>query len=74
MTITEIKPQTKQDLANAYGVSTRTLNKWLSPFQDEIGQRMGHTYTPKQVKIIYEMLGPPSGEFSSDDASDRASK
>lgn len=60
---TEIKPQTKQDLANAYGVSTRTLNKWLLPFQAQIGQRMGHTYTPKQVRIIYEMLGPPPGEF-----------
>lgn len=70
MTTTEIKPQTKQELANAYGVSTRTLNKWLLPFQTQIGQRMGHTYTPKQVRIIYEVLGPPSGEFSPDGTSE----
>lgn len=62
MNTLEIKPQTKQDLANAYGVSARTLNKWLSPFIPRIGQRMGHTYTPKQVKTIYEVLGPPSYE------------
>ena len=58
----EIRPQTKQDLANAYGVSSRTLNKWLSPFMQSIGKRMGHTYTPKQVKTIYELLGPPAYE------------
>lgn len=62
MNTLEIRPQTKQDLANAYGVSSRTLNKWLSPFGQHIGKRMGHTYTPKQVRTIYELLGPPSYE------------
>ncbi len=62
MNTLEIRPQTKQDLANAYGVSSRTLNKWLSPFGNHIGKRMGHTYTPKQVRTIYELLGPPSYE------------
>lgn len=54
-----VKPQTKQELAHAYGVSTRTLTNWMAPFKDKIGKRFGHTYTPKQVKIIYELLGEP---------------
>lgn len=55
-----IKPQTKQELAASYGVSTRTLTNWLKPHLSSIGKRIGHTYTPKQVKIIYEILGNPS--------------
>ena len=54
-----VKPQTKQELANAYGVSTRTLTNWIAPFKDKIGIRLGHTYTPKQVQIIYDLLGEP---------------
>nr|WKN35315.1 DUF4248 domain-containing protein [Tunicatimonas sp. TK19036] len=54
-----VKPQTKQELANAYGVSTRTLTNWIAPFKEQIGKRLGHTYTPKQVQIIYELIGEP---------------
>lgn len=67
MNAPEIKPQTKQELAHAYGVSPRTLNRWLTPFQDRIGPRMGHTYTPKQIRIIYELLGPPIPETSNNE-------
>lgn len=67
MSAFEIKPQSKQELANAYGVSPRTLNRWLLPFRERIGRRMGHTYTPKQVSIIYELLGPPSSEAASEE-------
>lgn len=58
----EIKPQTTKELAHTYGVSSRTMAKWIAPFQERIGPRMGHIYTPKQVSIIYEVLGLPSGE------------
>ena len=64
MSASEIKPRTTKELANAYGVSNRTMIRWLTPFRELIGQRMGHTYTPKQVNIIYEVLGSPSGEES----------
>jgi len=53
------KPQTKQELAHAYGVSVRTLTNWMIPHKDRIGKRIGHTYTPKQVQIIYELFGEP---------------
>ncbi len=64
MTSENIRPQTKQELAKAYGVSVRTLTNWLKPFENRIGKRMGHTYTPKQIKVIYELLGMPSGKES----------
>jgi len=54
-----VKPQTKQELAHSYGVTARTLSNWINPHKDRIGRRQGHTYTPKQVQTIYEILGEP---------------
>lgn len=59
MDFENIRPQTKQELAHAYGVSVRTLTNWLKPHESMIGKRIGHTYTPKQILMIYEILGPP---------------
>lgn len=59
MEFESIRPQTKQELARAYGVSARTLTNWLKPHDKKIGERIGHTYTPRQIIIIYEILGPP---------------
>ena len=33
------KPQTKQELAHAYGVTLRTISSWLEPHLDEVGER-----------------------------------
>ena len=54
------RPQTKQELAAAYGVTLRTISTWLEPHLTAIGPKMGRTYTPKQIKIIYDLFGPPS--------------
>lgn len=62
MSAAEIKPQTTKELAQTYGVSSRTMTKWLTPFREQIGPRVGHIYTPKQVGVIYEVLGLPTGE------------
>ena len=48
-----------KEMAGLYEVSKKTLNKWLSPFKKEIGERRGHFYNPKQVGIIFEKLGLP---------------
>ncbi len=52
-------PKTRKELALKYGVSVKTLNKWL--------ERVGLTFpnfsfTPKEVSIIYGKLGHPEGE------------
>lgn len=52
-----LKSMSKKQLANAYGVSIKTLNSWLKPFDVEIGIYRGRSYTPKQVTTIVEHLG-----------------
>jgi len=48
----DIRPMTIQQLADRWGVSRRTVRRWLRPFADEIGPRQGNMFTPQQVKII----------------------
>lgn len=55
----QIKAYSTKEIAGLYNVSGRTLTRWLTPFTDEIGQRRGHYFTPKQTKIIFEKLGIP---------------
>jgi hypothetical protein len=52
-----------RELADMYGISLRTLNKWLKPHREKIGQRPAGTYlySLKQVKIIFDVLGQPDG-------------
>ena len=56
---TPIKPYSKNELAQLYGVSLHTLIKWLHPFAEQIGQYVGRCYTPKQIKIIFNLIGEP---------------
>lgn len=55
----KLKPYTVLELARLYGVSDRTMKKWLKPFEIEIGNKIGYFYTIAQVKIIFERLGMP---------------
>ncbi|MGP8216595.1 MAG: hypothetical protein ACLQQ4_13595 [Bacteroidia bacterium] len=54
-----VKTYSVKEVAGLYGISTKTLKKWLTPFQNDIGERRGHLYYPKQVKVIFEILGLP---------------
>jgi hypothetical protein len=53
------------ELAALYGVSLKTLNKWLKPHRDKIGSRPVGTYfyNVKQVKIIFDAIGDPFDEI-----------
>ena len=55
----QIKAQSKKELCAAYQVGLRTLNRWLNRHKEEIGVYEGRAFTPKQVKIIYELIGEP---------------
>lgn len=54
-----VKTYSVKEVADLYCISKKTLNKWLSPFEKEIGERRGYFYNPKQVSIIFEKLGLP---------------
>ncbi|NLR58817.1 hypothetical protein HGH93_11940 [Chitinophaga polysaccharea] len=55
----KVTAHTLKELADQYGVSRRIIRTWLSPFEAEIGPRLGYYYTVAQMLIIYEKIGPP---------------
>lgn len=54
-----VKPYSPQELAAIYGVSSKTIKRWLTPFYHDIGERQGRYYTIAQVQVIFEKLGLP---------------
>ena len=48
-----------KEVAELYGISGKTLKKWLAPFEKEIGARVGYLYNPKQIRVIFDKLGFP---------------
>jgi hypothetical protein len=62
-----LKPYTVLELARLYGISDRTMKKWLRPFETEIGEKLGYFYTIAQVKIIFKKLGTPGGTTNDDE-------
>ncbi|MCW3091395.1 MAG: hypothetical protein JWP81_2464 [Ferruginibacter sp.] len=57
--IKEVRPYSSKELCGIYGISYKTLRKWLQPFQQEIGDRRGRFYTVLQVETIFCKLGLP---------------
>jgi hypothetical protein len=53
----------KSETAKMYGITTKTLMKWIKPFEDELksfGYRATQkVFTKKQLTIIYSKLGEP---------------
>ena len=55
-----IRTMSKSELAQAYGVTRITFMSWLKPFKDQIGDTgRSKLLTPKQVAVIFEVLGRP---------------
>ncbi len=59
----QIKTLSKAELADAYGISRKTLIKWIHPIilkLENCGyQKTQKHFTYKQVKIIVKLLGNP---------------
>ena len=55
----KIKPYTTKELSELYRVDRCTLHKWLTPFKEGIGVRIGYYYTCHQVEYIFEKIGYP---------------
>ncbi len=55
----KIQAMNKTQLAALCNVGVQTLKKWLTPFEEQIGEYRGRTYTPQQVRKIFELLGNP---------------
>lgn len=50
---------TTEELSMLYNITPKTFLKWLAPFQNEIGQKIGWYFNIRQVNIIFEKLGRP---------------
>jgi hypothetical protein len=57
--IVEIRSYSIGELSKLYDQSVKTMNRWLKPHAEAIGQRQGRYYTVKQVTIIFDVLGLP---------------
>ena len=55
----EVRAYSIGELAILYGISARTMNRWLKPHMEIVGKRQGRFYTVKQVELIFEQLGLP---------------
>jgi hypothetical protein len=53
------RPCSMNDFVTLYGVSDKTMRKWLSPFREELGGKKIYVYTVKQVNIVFAKLGKP---------------
>lgn len=55
----DVKAETITSLAAKYNVSRQTIYKWLKPIWHLLQRIEGcRTFTPAQVKKIYDHLGP----------------
>jgi hypothetical protein len=60
----KLKAYTVLELARIYEVSDRTMKKWIKPFEEEVGPKIGYFYNIVQVKKIFEKLGVPGDSVS----------
>ena len=56
-----VKSYNTKELAEHYGLSQKTMRKWLKLLKPELGVRIGNYYRVNQVKIIVKRLGKPGG-------------
>ena len=56
----EIRHYSHRELSRIYGVSEKTLHKWIKPFEEAIGKKQGRYYTIAQVTTIFDKLGVPT--------------
>ena len=54
-----VKPYSIKELCCIYTISYKTFSKWVQPFLNEIGPRVGNYYNVNQVAVIFHKLGMP---------------
>ena len=54
-----IKPYTKKELAEIYGISPRSFCTWFKKIEPEIGKKVGKYFSVNQVRQIIDKLGLP---------------
>lgn len=60
--IVKIQKYGVSELAYKYGIDYRVFKNWIEPYKAKIGVLRGRLYNPKQVRIIFALLGLPDGK------------
>lgn len=47
-----------KELAWRYGVSTKTMSRWIRAHEDRIGKAIGRFYVAAQILIMHSIFGP----------------
>jgi transposase len=55
----QLRAYSKKEVAVLYKISNKSLTKWLKLLEKELGPRVGHFYSPKQMEIIFKEYGIP---------------
>jgi transposase len=55
----KLQPYNTKDLCHLYGVSYKTIQKWLKKIEDQLGERIGKMWNINQVEIIFKRYGRP---------------
>lgn len=55
----DIKPYTKKELAEIYGISPRSFCTWFKKIEPQIGKKVGKYFSVNQVRLIIDKLGLP---------------
>lgn len=54
-----VEPRNMKELAADFGVSLRIARNYIKSIADKIGERVGNTWSKKQVTIAYNHFGYP---------------
>ena len=54
-----VQPYLLGELCKIYGVSDKTLKKWINSHEARIGKKCGKYYNARQVETIFQIFGTP---------------
>ena len=57
-----LQAYTTEELAYLYNITDKTFLKWLEPFKEPIGKKIGWYFNIRQVEVIFEKIGWPEKE------------
>ena len=55
----ELRPYSKKELRELYGISVTTFRKWMESHGDFFGNKYRKLFTVKEIEFIFQTFGIP---------------
>lgn len=55
----ELRPYSKKELRELYGISVTTFRKWIENHADFFGNKYRKLFTVKEIEFIFQTFGIP---------------